>query len=78
MFVWDYEIIVESDDNVTVQLSMAKFDKGKTYKVVKVCRTVEKVLFWLKHFERLDLESFKLYANVTADLEKSKLVSEPA
>lgn len=72
MFVWDYETIYNTDEDVTAILSMAKFDKGKTYKIVKHCHTVEKVLFWLKHFERLDLETFKLCANVTSYVQEAE------
>lgn len=63
MFIWDYEI----DEAGQAKLNMARVDQGKTYRVVKPCTTVKEVLHWLKHFERLDLATFMLYASLECE-----------
>lgn len=68
MFIWDYEITKYDDGSTVATLSAAKVDKGKTFKVVRTCTTIAETLFWLKHFERLDLDSFKLCAQLEDDL----------
>lgn len=72
MFIWDYEVYktnIDGQEGGTVAiLYTAKVDKGKTYKIVRECTTIADVLFWLKHFERLDLETFKQCATLEDDL----------
>lgn len=68
MFIWDYEITKNDDGSTVAILSMAAIDRGKTFKVVRMCSTTAETLKWLKHFERLDLESFKMCARIEDDL----------
>lgn len=67
MFIWDY---VEKQDG-TIDLTVSKFDKGVRHKVTKSNLVCSKALFWLKHYERLDIDAFALEANLEATLEES-------
>lgn len=59
MLLWDY---IEESSKLCLRLC----EGGKTYRVVQDdVKTAKQLAFWLKHYERLDRDTFIVVSSVT-------------
>ena len=64
MFIWDYEIIDKAKKEVI--LTVARCINGCMYTIKLTCTNVPECLFYLKHYEHIEEESFVLAARIAS------------
>lgn len=64
MFIWDYEIVDKAKREVV--LIMSRCINGRMYTVRLDCTNAHECLFYLKHYERIEEESFVLAARIAS------------
>ena len=65
MFIWEY-------DATTEELTVMRVDQGVTHKTyVRNVVTAKQLAYWLKFYETLDLDTFKLSSRLDSETDLS-------